>query len=320
MGRIYQFIKEKPLLVIVPLFLAVVVLAFLFVKVNSAYVVLEERENKFELISPSIAWMETEDFLKKQETYNINYRELKVQILKELKKDSLDKYGVYFEDLTTGAWIGINEKEQFLPMSLFKVPLMIVILKKVEEGSLHLNQTVTITADDLDVRSGDLFSLGVGSTLTIKELLETMIQKSDNTAMQAISKNFASDEDYLRAISMMGLPLPSDQQAVSPKEYSNIFRALYFSTYLRRSFSNTALTILQGTIFDSQLPSGIPKDIKISHKVGFDFAMGYYHDCGIIYKPEHPYLLCIMSKENTLENANKMIGEISRIVYEYSLV
>ena len=195
---------------------------------------------------------------------------------------------------------------------------MIVILKKVEEGTLFLNQSVIISSQDLDGRSRDLFSLGVGSKLTIKELLEIMIQKSDNTAMQVLSKNFASDEDYLRAISMMGLPLPSEQQAVSPKEYSNIFRTLYFSTYLRRPFSNLALTILEGTVFDSQLPAGIPSDVQISHKVGFDFSTGYYHDCGIIYKKDSPYMLCVMSKNNNLENANKMISEISRMAYNYS--
>jgi len=317
MGKIHQFVKDKSIIIIVILLIINISLIIIFKQINSEYLILKQKENKFELISPDIAWMETEDFLEKQKTYTLNYRELKTRIFEELEKDSLENYGVYFEDLTTGTWIGINEKEQFLPMSLFKVPLMIVILKKVEEGSLSLNQTVLISPQDLDGRSGDLFSLGVGSTLTIKELIETMIQKSDNTAMQALSRNFASDEDYLRTISMMGLPLPSEQQAVSPKEYSNVLRSLYFSTYLRRVFSNTALIVLQGTVFDSQIPAGIPSDVKISHKVGFDFEKGFFHDCGIIYKKESPYLLCIMSKNNTLEKANKMMSEISRITYEY---
>jgi len=324
MKKITEIIKEKSsfvLIVIIILLLSVIALSFFTVKFYTGYVTADQEvadlQNKFTLLSSSIAWMETEDFLAKQETYIINYREMKQQVIDQLATSPDEQYGFYFEDLSTGSWIGINEKQQFMPMSLFKVPLMVAILEKIQDGTLSLNQTTLIEPEDLDNQSGDLASKGAGYEISIKELLTIMIRDSDNTAMNVLASRFTTNEDYIQVISIMGLPDPSNQQSISPKEYSNIFRSLYFSTYLRRPFSQLALTILLDTKFNSQLPAGIPEDVKVSHKVGFDVTKGFYHDCGIVYKPEHPYLICIMSQNTTQEKADKMISAISKIVYDY---
>jgi len=317
MGKIFTFIKEKSLIIIVVLLLTVTVLSYSTIKLKTGYAVLTERESKFELLSPSIAWMETEDFLVQQEKYNINYVELKKQVLNELQKKPDEIYGFYFEDLTTGAWIGINEKEKFIPMSLFKVPLMIAILKKVEQGEISLDQKVMVDSEDLDARSGLLALNGAGYETTIKQLITQMVQESDNTAMNALI-GFATDEDYMRVVTMIGLPKQYEGNAVSPKEYANIFRLLYFSTYLRRPFSEIALTVMMDTKFNSQLPAGLPADVKISHKVGFDTTRGFYHDCGIVYLKDHNYLICVMSKNTVQEKADKMISQLSKIVYDYN--
>jgi len=255
--------------------------------------------------------------LEKQKYYNVNYRSLKQQVITELAKHPDEKYGFYFEDLATGSWIGINEKERFIPRSLFKVPLMVLILKKVEEGELSLDQKVIVKPADLLGVELETIVLTEYET-TIGELIAKMIQESDNAAVSILINKFIVVEDYVKIVSTMGLPTPLEDYSVSPKEYANIFRSLYLSTYLRRPFSELALTILLDTKFNSQLPAGLPKDVKISHKVGFDKNLGFYHDCGIVYLPEHPYLICIMSQDNTQENADEMMSSLSKIVYEYN--
>lgn len=44
----------------------------------------------------------------------------------------LDHISVYFRDLNNGPWFGINEKEEFIPGSLTKVPLMMSLFKEAE--------------------------------------------------------------------------------------------------------------------------------------------------------------------------------------------
>lgn len=276
-----------------------------------------ERLNEFDLISPEIAWLDTNSFLEKQKYYTIQYTPLKNQLIKKID-NSKGYYGLYFEDLNTGAYIGINEKEMFIPQSLFKVPLMVAILKKVQNGEIILEDKVFLSKQDLDPAYGTLYKKGIGYSITVKELLIIMIKESDNTAMNALSNNFINREDYLEVLSVMGLPESKDGSIyVSPKEYSNIFRSLYFSNYLKRTFSELALSIMLETDFKDQLSAGIPKNVKISHKFGVDNVHGIYHDCGVIYLPEKHYLLCIMSKNNTQQEANLVISDLSKIVYTY---
>jgi beta-lactamase class A len=276
------------------------------------------RLEEFELLSPEIAWLDVDSFLAKQNDYSLQYYPLKSKLIEELNKSPNGNYGIYFQDLNTGASIGINEKDKFVPQSLFKVPLMVAVLKKVQDGNLLLNTTIYLSKEDLDSESGDLFQKGMGYPLTVKELLEIMIQKSDNTAMRTLSNRFVNDANYLEVTSIMGLPPPDGGIiTVSPKEYSNIFRSLYYSNYLRRPFSELALSIMTETEFKEQLSAGIPENIKISHKFGSNDNLKYYHDCGIIYLEKKNYILCVMSKGNTKEEANLMISNISKIVYGY---
>ncbi len=39
------------------------------------------------------------------------------------------------------------------------------------------------------------------------------------------------------------------------------------------------------------------------------------HDCGIIYYPRNPYLLCIMTKGQDFAKLSKIISDISSMVY-----
>ncbi|MCX6820652.1 MAG: serine hydrolase, partial [Candidatus Aenigmarchaeota archaeon] len=98
---------------------------------------------------------------------------------------------------------------------------------------------------------------------------------------------------------------------------SNILRALYLSTYLHRSFSQLALSMMSETDYTNQLQAGIPADIKVAHKIGFYATGGYYHDCGIVYVPDKPYIVCVMSRDSTPQEANVAISGISGIVYRY---
>lgn len=113
--------------------------------------VFNENKNGFELLSPTIAWLEVDDFLEKQKIFTVSYEDLKPVIEEKITKGVNGKYGFYFEDLTTGAWLGINEKEEFVPVSLLKVPMMITVLKKVEQNTLFLSDEIEILPQDIDL-------------------------------------------------------------------------------------------------------------------------------------------------------------------------
>lgn len=277
---------------------------------------------KFKLISPNIAWMDTEDFLKTQKYYSLEYQNLKEDLIKIVNnKNIIGEYGIYFEELNTGTWIGINEKEEFVPASLLKLPVMIATLKKIQDGELTLEQKVSLRKEDIDLRSGYLGLKGEGYTLTVKELLIYLIKESDNTATYTLSNRILTTEEFDKARLAVGLNInTSHYGATSPKQYSNILRSLYYSTYLRRTFSELGLSLMSETDYNTQIPAGVPNTIPISHKIGFFFTSdgkAGYHDCGIIYYPNNNYILCVMSKNTTKQEADRVIKDISSTVYNY---
>jgi beta-lactamase class A len=273
-----------------------------------------EADPEFKLVSPTIAWKQVDDFLEYQKSLRVTYLDVKPQIL-DIVDNANGEYGVYFEDLTTGAWMGINEKEKFAPISLIKLPLMVAVLKKVEKGELSLEQNITIKEEYLDSGFGTLYEKGAGYNITVRELLTYLIKESDNTAFYALL-DVTSIEEFETARVAMGLPKINIPEKISPKDYANMLRSLYYSTYLRRTFSEIGLSLMMNTDFESELTAGLPKDIRVAHKVGIDESLGYYHDCGIIYD-ENPYILCVMSVNSTQEEANRVIAAISKTVYEF---
>ena len=271
------------------------------------------------LLSPKVAWLDVDTYLREREAWTVSYQPLKPQINGTLTNVGLaGHFGVYFEDLTTGAWIGINEKDQYLPMSLLKVPTMVAVLKKVEKGKLTLDGVVTLQADDLNGVSGSLAEKGAGYRITVRDLLRIMIKESDNTALLTFNRRILTYEELEDAKTALGIHADNEtDDAISPKGYSNILRSLYLSTYLRRPFSQIALSIMSETDYNTQLPAGLPSNVKVAHKVGFDASSGLYHDCGIVYVPQKPYILCVMSKETDYWQANHAISEISQKTYNY---
>jgi hypothetical protein len=43
--------------------------------------------------------------------------------------------------------------------------------------------------------------------------------------------------------------------------------------------------------------------------------MQHFHDCGIVYYPKHPYLLCVMTQGQDPETLENAIAEISKFTY-----
>ncbi|MES2965841.1 MAG: serine hydrolase, partial [Bdellovibrionota bacterium] len=117
----------------------------------------------------------------------------------------------------------------------------------------------------------------------------------------------------------MGVPLViSDGQVwLRVSSYSSIFRILFNATYLDAKHSSMALDLLTRSKFMKGLRAGLPTDIKIAHKFGErgfgdDFQL---HDCGIVYVPKTPYLLCVMTRGKAFDDLSEAIRNISDVVY-----
>ena len=272
----------------------------------------EEQEEKYSFLSKRVFLEEPNDVI-------INFVPLRKALKEYLALH--EKVGVYFEYLPSGISVGVNDRKEVRLASLSKVPLVMSILKKIEKGEMQKDTEITILKEDLDSEFGAFWESSEGKKVTVETLMALALQKSDNTAYKALFRQLTSEEvvevyDNLE----IEVLFKDDNPLVSPKLYSSIFRSLYLASYLSKEDSNYVLDLLTKTDFYDKIPAGVPVGIPVSHKIGVlskaDSEEKVFTDCGIVYVPKRPYILCAFVEDSD-EEAKKHISYISKMVYSY---
>lgn len=261
-------------------------------------------------------------------TNKILQKEINDFIAKKIAAKDITSASVYYRDLNLGPWIGINENVEYSPASLLKVPYLIAALKEAElHPDFMQKQEVFIPRPDQLTKSiTDSFSLIPGNIYTMSDLISEMIIHSDNDAKDLVVKNIPYTT-YKEVFDDLGIDIQkydtisNAANFLSVKQYATFFRILYNSTFLNKQMSEYALWLLSNTTFNDGIKAGIPDSVKVSHKFGERFFlntnMKQLHDCGIIYKYNTPYLLCVMTKGSDLKKMEQVIAGISKIVYTH---
>ncbi len=251
----------------------------------------------------------------------IDLMPLRTQI-REYAKKLPEPVGLYFEYLPSGASIGINDTTAFIEASLLKVPVAIKTYQLKNDGLLSLDDTITMVESDIDKNFGTLWQRGVGTKLTVREVLRSMLQESDNTAAQMLGRKLGSVRPGFVNEVFDNLDVPkelSDEGVlVSAKNYTSILRSLYLASALPKADAQELLDLLTRTKFYDKIPAGVPPDIPVAHKVGVYDKEGYvtYSDCGIVYVPKRPYSLCVFAHASE-ERATQYIRDFSRMAYDF---
>jgi beta-lactamase class A len=146
-----------------------------------------------------------------------------------------------------------------------------------------------------------------------------MVVFSDNDAMQLLI-NLLGEGNIRKTLSRMGVVETHlwEPDSVSVKEYGGFFRVLFNASLVDRDLSEKALSWLAEVDYGEGLVKHLPKNVKVAHKFGErDFGGAQQlHDCGIVYHPQRPYLLCVMTRGESREKLAPLIAEASRLVYE----
>lgn len=252
---------------------------------------------------------------------------LKNIIDEKINNNEITTAAVYYRDLNTGHWFGINQDETFVPASLFKVPLMITYLKMAEENRDVLSKVIFDDISDDQNKNETIKPLKsaiYGMSYTVDQLLHYMIEGSDNNSTVLLFKHI--NKDVLKQVfTDLDISVPStapNSDFISVHNYSFLFRVLYNATYLNHDMSEKGLEMLSKIDFEDGIRKNTPSNITVADKFGEYYLIQnisinehQLHDCGIIYHPKHPYILCVMTKGASIDNLKKVIQTISKTVY-----
>lgn len=257
-------------------------------------------------------------------------KELQDYIDTQVSLGTASKIGFYFRDLNGARWFGINENEQFSPASLLKVPLMIAYYKFAETHPDVLDSTLWY-GNTVDANQGETFvssnPIVAGQAYTVRELLSAMIEKSDNNATNLLSSHI-NKKSLSEVYTDLGLSVPYGTSAtvdfMSAKSYSYFFRVLYNATYVSRTHSEQALGLLAAPDFPNGLQASVPTTVEVAQKFGERTVLSpngavqfrELHDCGIVYYPNQPYLLCVMTKGQNFDELSAVIRSVGKLIYK----
>ena len=235
----------------------------------------------------------------------------------------------YIEDLQTGRTIVWNENQPLPAGSVIKLPIAVSVFEQELAGKLQLDAEVVLKATDKADGSGVLKRTRSGTKLTVANLLELMLQRSDNTATNILTDllgleeiNGSCQRQGLTATCMpryiMDLAARDNkiENYTSATDMGRLLKSLYARQILDPPTSAQLLEILKGQHVRDRLPRYLPPGVVVAHKTGL--MKDACHDVGILYGRNHDYVIAVLTTEfGSYTQAKQAIGQIGRAVYQY---
>lgn len=247
---------------------------------------------------------------------------LNAYIDEKTRQNAAMQISIYYLDLNNGPSVGINGGADFSPASLLKVPVMMAYFKKAESDPTLLSKKIPFTPGQVipeDIVSQET-NMVPGKSYTVEQYIERMIMYSDNQALVTLEQNIPNEliDKITIDLGIETADANTPEDYMSVKSYASLFRILFNASYLNKDDSESALSILSKVTYAKGLVAGVPPYITVAHKFGERELVGgikQLHDCGIVYYPGHPYLLCVMTRGNDLDTLAGIIRSISRTVF-----
>jgi beta-lactamase class A len=228
--------------------------------------------------------------------------------------------------------------------STMKVPVMIVLFRKIDAGELQLTDSVPLVNEFRSIVDGSPYALGpdddsdsalyarVGGRVTVGELIERMIVRSSNLATNAIIDLAGGGEHITSTMRELGA---RDIQVRRGVEDGKAYRAGLNNTTTARDLATILAALERGAAaspasaramrdillrqeFNDGIPAGLPAGARVAHKTGWITATA--HDAAIVY-PERgaPYVLVVLTggiPEHA--DANRLTADIARLVHVHA--
>ena len=229
-------------------------------------------------------------------------------------------------DLSTGYRTGVNAGASMPAASTIKIPVMVEVFEQLEAQQFDLAHRVVLRASDKDWGSGDLCDAPAGSSYSVAELLEKMIDISDNTATNMLIRLVGRSRinATMRDLGLSRTRLTGDirtdgwtirrQLRTSPADLVRLLALMARRRLVDEWSSNEMISILEQDQYNTLLPEPLPEDVPIAHKTGSLFDT--LNDAGIVYAQDAPYVIAVMTTALPSQTLGRtFIHSISRMAY-----
>ena len=225
-------------------------------------------------------------------------------------------YGIYVYNLKDSEKIGINQDEVFDGASVNKLPILITYFQQVENNRISPEDIYILKQGQIqDYGTGSIRYQEPGTKYAYEELARIMIKQSDNTAAYVFQDEIVGIKNVQKTAEEIGMrDTDVYENVTTPQDAGLLLRKLYQDELVSKANKQRAYEFLTETEFEDRLPAGVPSDVRVAHKIGT--LQNIVHDCGIVFA-DPDYVICLMSKDILMSEAEQALPEIARLVYQY---
>ncbi|HEX6710052.1 MAG TPA: serine hydrolase [Rubrobacter sp.] len=237
--------------------------------------------------------------------------------------------GLYVWDLNKGFGYGIRPDEQFFTASIIKVPIMVAVYRKVDEGDLSFSQQTEIKKEDWAAGAGGLQWQKPGTKETIGDLLIMMMTQSDNVAANALVRTVGGADYVNKVARSMGAEdtllyqkVSSERGAVpaldnrsTPRDMATMLQKIAEGKAASEKSCGYMIDLMHQDQLDWWLDAGLPAGVDAANKAGWLYRV--YDEVGIVQSGDHRYVVAILSKHGTADvyQGEAMIKNLSSAVW-----
>jgi beta-lactamase class A len=260
-------------------------------------------------------------------------RERVQKVLEEARKEIEDYKGVaglYVKDLEEDSGYGIRPDEQFFAASTIKIPIMVAVYRKVDEGELEFSQEVEIQEEDWAAGAGWLQWEKAGTKQTVGDLLLLMITQSDNVAANALVRTVGGADHVNEVARSMGAEdtvlyqkVSSERGAVpaldnrsTPRDMATMMQQIAEGKAASEKSCGYMIDLMHENRLDWWLDEGLPPGVDAANKAGWLYRV--YDEVGIVENDDRRYVIAILSKHGTADvyQGQDLIKNLSSAVWE----
>jgi beta-lactamase class A len=238
--------------------------------------------------------------------------------------------GVYVRDLEGDFGYGVRPDEEFFTASTIKLPLMVAVYRKVDEGELSFSQMIEIKEEDWAAGAGWLQWERAGTRQTVGDLLLLMMTQSDNVATNAlvrtvggadhvneVARSLGAENTLLyQKVSSERAAIPQLDNRSTPRDMAAMLQEIADGEAASEKSCGYMIELMDLNELDWWLDAGLPANVYAANKAGWLYEV--YDDVGIVKAGDRPYVVAIMSKYGTgdVDKGQVLIEELSRTVWE----
>jgi beta-lactamase class A len=238
--------------------------------------------------------------------------------------------GVYVRDLEGDFGYGVRPDEEFFAASTIKLPVMVAVYRKVDEGELSFSQMIEIKEEDWAAGAGWLQWERAGTRQTVGDLLLLMMTQSDNVATNALVRTVGGADHINEVARSLGAEntllyqkLSSERAAIpqldnrsTPRDMATMLQKIADGEAASEKSCGYMIELMNQNELDWWLDAGLPANVYAANKAGWLYEV--YDDVGIVKAGDRPYVVAIMSKYGSgdVDRGEALIEELSRTVWE----